>query len=78
MLGGQKRDCKWMQMLPRDDLYIYIYIYMLTSLTESLAMFNKHPPLMQYTYNSVQKSSIPPSLIFYPYFLSKELDVLIQ
>lgn len=27
MLGGQKRDCKWMQMLPRDDLYIYIYIY---------------------------------------------------
>lgn len=25
MLGGQKRDCKWMQMLPRDDLYIYIY-----------------------------------------------------
>lgn len=51
---------------------------MLTSLTESLAMFNKHPPLMQYTYNSVQKSSIPPSLIFYPYFLSKELDVLIQ
>lgn len=33
---------------------------------------------MQYTYNSVQKSSIPPSLIFYSYFLSKELDVLIQ
>lgn len=35
---------------------------------------------MQCTYNSVQKSSIPPSLIFYPYFLSKELDydVLIQ
>lgn len=25
MLGGQKRDCKWMQMLARDDLYIYIY-----------------------------------------------------